>query len=189
MLAGHPQAFRSGQAVIPRLAPLACVLLLAGCQAAAPPRYVQPLAGLAFGEAEWQTVVLKGKGGSKESLNWPLDDALAQAAPAGFVDCTLRRPQLACLVREHRRGNTAALAESSFGTDSLMGQAVLLHSDGRLTLYTYDSSPCGGVVPSACGYMLAQAECLQRAALQVDPADQRVLCDKPYFGISDDETR
>jgi len=171
--------------ILRRLLPLLSLLALAGgCRANGSAR-ADPLSALIRGEAQWQSVVADEKhrpAGDGEDICWPLHAALREAAPAGYRDCSRDAKPLACMASARQAGEAAALVSVGFGDDSMYGWAALQRRDGSLTRYSYDSSPCGGIVPSACGYRLQRSECEALSALQPDAMRQRALCDKPYFG-------
>ncbi|WP_257387775.1 hypothetical protein [Tahibacter caeni] len=168
-----------------RLLPLLLILAAAaGCRAPAAVR-ADPLAGIEWDPPAWQNVMLDAvhrPSGEGEDVCWPLYSALHDDAPAGYRDCTHHSAPLACMAKARRDGAAAALVRVGMGDDSMYGWAGLQRGDGGFVLYSYDSSPCGGVVPSACGYRLQRAACETVSALEADLAAQRALCDKPYFG-------
>ena len=168
-----------------RLLPLLLILAAAaGCRAPVAVR-ADPLAALEVDQPAWQDVMLdatRRSSGEGEDVCWPLYAALHDDAPAGYRDCNRDAEPLACMARARRDGAAAALVRVGMGDDSMYGWAALQHRNGGFLLYSYDSSPCGGVVPSACGYRLQRAVCENVSALEADPAAQRALCDKPYFG-------
>jgi hypothetical protein len=185
MLAGAGQELRPGASVSLRLTvPLMFALASAAGCAPTGAKRADPLAALDSDEPQWQQVLVdrsRRPVGNRDDICWPLNAALREAAPLGYRDCSRDAP-LSCMASARRDGAVAALVWMGFGDDSMYGWAVLQHRDGSLTRYYYDSSPCGGIDPSACGYLLQRSECEAVSALQSDATKQRALCDKPYFG-------
>ena len=184
MLARAAQEFRSGAAVNVRLFLSAAAVLVSGCQTL-PQRSPSLLHNLDFSALAWQEISadpMLQRAGDPESC-WPVYAALRADAPAGYDDCNSAANPLACMAQARQQGRVAALVQLGAGDDSMAGWAAIQRRDGRFVLYGYDSSPCGGWLPSACGYSLHRAECDVLSPPQADPARQLALCDKPYFGV------
>ena len=89
-----------------------------------------------------------------------------------------------CLLNAAADGKAARIDVESFGIDSMGGWGVAVVPDHTMTIFSDDSSPCGGITPAACGYSLGYFKCEKLADISAHRhSAQRTLCAQPNFGL------
>jgi hypothetical protein len=119
--------------------------------------------------------------------DWPLMAALHKEAgeAKGGRDCRVREYSRLCFAAAQAKHEAAYFFSLQMGDDSLFGRAAVLRPDGRVTLFSYDSSPCGQMLPSGrCGYSLLFHPCDKLAPAPTDmKIPQPLLCESPRFEL------
>jgi len=118
-------------------------------------------------------------------LDWPLMVAInKETGPNPAQDCRTGN-SFRCLLSAAAQRAPAYAYLTRMGTDSVYGWAAVARPDGKIVLFTYDSSPCGAVSPNgSCGFSLTYRTCDVTSELgRSVHRRQESLCEKPYFGM------
>ncbi len=181
MLAGTQKEFPGAVTVRAIIAAMACLLSLAA-----------PI-GRLHAEETWPRYALSDSDiaalgeAAHSGGDWPLMAALRKESGAakGGRDCRVREYSRWCFADALAKHEAAYFFSLQMGDDSLFGRAAVLRPDGKLTLFSYDSSPCGQMLPSGrCGYSLFYHACDKLAPAPADPkTPQPLLCESPRFEL------
>ena len=180
MLERSQKEFPAGVTVRSFLAATMLMLLLAAAGRArgeeAWPKYPLDEGDIAaMGEAVHQTA------------DWPLMAALRKESgdAKGGRDCRAHEYARLCFAAAQLKHEAASFFALQMGDDSLFGRGAVLRPDGKVTLFSYDSSPCGQMLPGgSCGYSLLFHNCDKLAPAPTDlKTPQPLLCESPRFEL------
>jgi len=121
--------------------------------------------------------------------DWPLMAALRKESgdAKGGRDCRVREYSRLCFAAAQAKHEAAYFFSLKMGDDSQIGRAAVLRPDGKVTLFSYDSSPCGQILPTGrCGYSLLFHACDKLAPAPTDlKTPQPLLCESPHFELEE----
>ncbi len=112
----------------------------------------------------------------------PLMVALAkESSGTGTTNCRDVEDPFKCILAASEQRKPSYSYLTRFGTDSMYGWGMASRADGGLIVFSYDSSPCGGV---SCGYSLAYRVCEVKAELVKQKSRrQKTVCLKPLISF------